>query len=269
MGRRHAATVARDPGARLAVTVDIVHDRAEALAREYGARAASEVPATVDVAIVATPTRTHAEVAAPLLARGVHCLVEKPLAPTVAAARDLAHERCFVGHVERFNPALVEAGPLSPQVVVGRRVAPPTGRGGDVDVVLDLMIHDLDLLLHWGGDEHWQVVDAKGIAGAGQVDTAAVQLRSDGGRTASLVASRVATSRERILQCYEPGRYTRLDLVHGTCHQLPPRAAAPPSAARDALGAQWAAFRSALATPSHAGLRAVQLAEAIREVLDS
>ena len=267
MGRRHAATVARDPDAQLAVAIDIVADRAEAVAREYGARVTREVPTAIDAAIVATPTSTHAEVAGPLLARGIPCLVEKPLAPTVAAARDLASPRCFVGHVERFNPAVVEAGPLSPQVVVGRRVAPATGRAADIDVVLDLMIHDLDLLLHWGGQERWRIADARGVAVTGRLDTATVQLRSSGGRTASLLASRVATHRERVLHCYEPGRYTRLDLVHGTCQQLPPRDEAAIGPRRDALSAQWEAFCHSVATPSEAGLRAVQLAEHIREVV--
>ncbi|MEO0600179.1 MAG: Gfo/Idh/MocA family oxidoreductase [Myxococcota bacterium] len=277
MGRRHAATVDRDPEARLVVVVDIVVDRADALAHRFGAAARPEVPADIDAAIVATPTSTHVDVARPLLARGIPCLVEKPLASTVRAARDLDDERCFVGHIERFNPALVQAGALSPQVVVGRRVAPPTGRSSDVDVVLDLMIHDLDLLLHWGGTERWHVVDAKGVGVPGRVDTASVQLRSSGGRTASLLASRVASRRERVLHCYEPGRTTRLDLVAGTCVQVPgpgersaTRRHLPP---QDALLAQWSAFRAAVsgegtgATSSRAGLRAVQLAEDIREAV--
>ncbi|MEM6928797.1 MAG: Gfo/Idh/MocA family oxidoreductase [Myxococcota bacterium] len=279
MGQRHAATVDRDPEARLAVVVDIVEDRADALAHRFGAAVRTDVPAGIDAAIVATPTSTHVDVARPLLERGIPCLVEKPLASTVRAARDLDVERCFVGHIERFNPALVQAGALSPQVVVGRRVAPPTGRSSDVDVVLDLMIHDLDLLLHWGGAERWHVVDAKGVGVPGRVDTASVQLRSAGGRTASLLASRVASHRERVLHCYEPGRTTRLDLVAGTCVQTPEaptgeRTSAPrhePS--RDALLAQWSAFRAAVAgdgveaTSSRAGLRAVQLAEDIREAV--
>jgi len=268
MGRRHAATVARDPGSRLAVAVDLVEDRAAAVARRYGAVASSTVPSQIDVAIVATPTDCHAQIAAPLLARGVACLVEKPLGPSVEVARGLADRRCFVGHVERFNPALIQAGPLSPRVVVGRRVAPPAGRSADIDVVLDLMIHDLDLLLLWGGDEAWSVVDAHGLA-----DTATVRLRSSGGRTASLLASRVADVRERVLHCYSPGRFTQLDLVAGTCHHVPARRRHELNG-RDALGRQWAAFCRTVdgrggpsAASSEAGLRAVQLAEQIREVL--
>jgi len=271
MGRRHAATVARAGDAEIAAAVDIVADRARGVARAFGGTVARSVPDGVDVAIVATPTHTHAEVAVPLLTRGVPCLVEKPLAPTVASARALTDDRCFVGHVERFNPAIVAAGALSPRVVVGRRVAPPTGRSLDVDVVLDLMIHDLDLLLHWGGDESWAVVDAHGLS-----DTATVQLRSSGGRTASLLASRVATTRERVLHCYSPGRYTRLDLVAGTCHHVGGPRGAVAEGGADALSRQWEAFRRSVqspvgpgprATSSEAGLRAVQLAEDIREAV--
>lgn len=278
MGRRHAATIAADPHAQLAVAVDLRPERAAWVAEQFGARPDRIVPTEVDAVVVATPTACHAEVARPLLDRGVACLVEKPLAPTVAQARELADGRCFVGHIERFNPAIVAATDLAPQVVMGRRVAPPTGRSMDVDVVFDLMIHDLDLVLGWGGDERWQVLDATGL-GRPLVDTATVRLRSSTGRTASLLASRVAEHRERVLHCYERGRYTRLDLARGVVEQWQGRQRTPrriPETAEDALTAQWRAFRSAVsgapnavATSSEAGLRAVQLAENIQEALNA
>ncbi|MEN0068426.1 MAG: Gfo/Idh/MocA family oxidoreductase [Myxococcota bacterium] len=277
MGRRHAATVAGDPHSRVVAAVDIVPERASAVVSEHGGVAAADVPREVDAVIVATPTATHAEVARPLLARGIPCLVEKPLAASSAMAQHLVGPRCFVGHIERFNPALVQAGTIAPRVVVGRRVAPPTGRSSDIDVVLDLMIHDLDLLIEWSGQAAWRVVDATGL-GEGALDTASVQLRSEAGHFASLLASRVADKKERVLHCYEPGRYTRLDLVEGRCHQVYGTLKPPTTSIvhRDALAAQWAAFRAAVrgetrpwATSGEAGARAVQLAEHIQEAVRS
>lgn len=267
MGARHARTVAADPDAELAVVVDLHPERAGALAAAHGGRAERHVPTEVDAVVVATPTTTHADVALPLLARRQWCLVEKPLAHSLAAARALSDPRCRVGHVERFNPALRAAGALRPRVVEGRRIAPPTGRGLDVDVILDLMIHDLDLVLAWSRDAEVAWVDATGVLHGRSVDTAAVRLRTTDGHTASLVASRVAADRQRVLHCWEPDRYTRLDLLSGVAVRGTERLRAPD--ARDALTCQWAAFAAAArgaTAPGAAvedGLRAVALAERV------
>jgi Ni2+-binding GTPase involved in maturation of urease and hydrogenase len=207
-------------------------------------------------------------VALPLLARRQWCLVEKPLAHTLAAARALVDPRCRVGHVERFNRAVRAAGPLRPVVVEGRRIAPPTGRGLDVDVVLDLMIHDLDLVLGWTGVGAVAWVDAAGVVHGRLVDTASVRLRTTSGLTASLVASRVAAERQRVLHCYEPGRCTRLDLLAGVATRG--TELLPVDDPRDALRCQWEGFTAAVrgdgAAPGATGvdgLGAVALAERI------
>lgn len=273
MGRRHAAVIDADPGCTLAVTLDRIPQRAEQVAERFGARTARQVPRQIDAVVVASCTSSHAEVAGPLLARGLWCLVEKPLAHSARAARALASPRCVVGHIERFNPAVRAAGRLEPEAVEARRVAPPTGRSTDVDVILDLMIHDLDLVLGWmapGATIDW--LDAEGSAVRGSaVDTASVRLRSSCGLTASLLASRVARRRQRRVRCFVPGRYTELDLVSGRA--TVEGAEQPLDDPRDALTTQWQAFTDAVrgARPSAAsgeeGLAAVRLAEQIQSVL--
>lgn len=273
MGTRHARVVAADPGAELAVVVDVRPDRAQALADATGARVADVVPAEVDAVVVATPTTSHGDVAGPLLDRGQWCLVEKPLAASRVEAERLRTARCAVGHVERYNPAVRAVGPLRPQVVEARRIAPATGRGTDVDVVLDLMIHDLDLVLSWAApDAEVAWVDAAGVAvGGGAVDTASVRFRTTCGITANLLASRVAEHRQRVVRCYGPGAFVVLDLLGGTA--VRDGVEVERSDPRDALTSQWEAFTRAIAgdaagpATSEAGFRAVDLAERIREVI--
>ncbi|MBX2800957.1 MAG: Gfo/Idh/MocA family oxidoreductase [Myxococcales bacterium] len=266
MGTRHAAVIARDPSCELAVAVDVVPERARRMADTFGGRVADRVPSQVDAVVIATPTTTHADVAEPLLSRGQWCLVEKPLAHSVEAAGALANERCRVGHIERFNPAVRAAGQLRPHMVQGRREAPRTGRSEDVDVVFDLMIHDLDLVLGWmRSDASVSWLDASGVAVRGtQVDTASVRFRSTCGLTASLLASRTAERRRRVVRCYEPGRSTELDLLGGRAFLDGQECRAPDE--RDALTAQWDAFTAAIGgatehgVPAAQGLRAVRLA---------
>lgn len=277
MGLRHARVLAADPGVEL-VTHDLVPERARAAAERFGGRATAAVPGEIDAAVIATPSSTHADVAHPLLARGVWCLVEKPLAHTVDGARALDGPRCAVGHVERFNPAVRAAGPMSPRIVDAKRAGPPSGRGLDVDVVMDLMIHDIDLVLQWaapGADVEW--IDAAGVGpvDGGRIDTASVRMRTTCGMAVSLLASRVAERAERTVQCYEPGptvgRTTVLDLAAGraTRDGVPLPVPAPHT---DALTHQWAAFvgavRGAGALPSPApAIRAVEVAERVVRVV--
>jgi predicted dehydrogenase len=266
MGRHHARVVASHPGCRLVAAVDVLSERAREVAERFGTEAADTVPDGVQAVIVATPTATHLDVAGPLLAQGRWCLVEKPLADNAARAAQLRSPRLAVGHVERFNPAVRAAGPMKPRYVEARRLAPPTGRSQDVDVVLDLMIHDLDLVLQWSsGEVEW--FDAVGVAVNGpRLDTASVRLRTTDGITASLVASRVASAPERVVRVFEPGRYTRLDLMSGKAERKGSIAAADP---RDALTAQLDAFLAAVrgeqpvSVDFSAGCRAVDLAERI------
>ena len=156
MGLHHARAYARVPGARLVAVVDTHTDRAAAAAAEFGCAAltdARELIGRVDAVTVATPAATHAAVARPLLAAGVHCLVEKPLALTAEDCRALAAAATTavlrVGHIERFNPAyraFVATAPRNIGAVSARRLNMP-GRAVALDVVSDLMVHDIDLAL--------------------------------------------------------------------------------------------------------------------------
>jgi predicted dehydrogenase len=275
MGARHARVIAADPGAELAALIDVLPERAERLAATHGARRESAVPREVDAVVVATPTSTHVAVAGPLLERGIWCLVEKPLAEAASSARWLHGPRCAVGHVERFNPAVRAAGEVRPQVVEARRISPPTGRGEDVDVVVDLMIHDLDLVLGWarpGAEVAW--IDAAGVRSPsnGALDVASVRLRTTCGMTATLLASRIAERRQRVLCCYEPGRATVLDLLAGRARRN--GVELEPPDARDGLTAQWESFTASMrgVTPPPgigAGIRALEVAERVAAVVRS
>jgi len=268
MGRHHARTIAACSRSELVAAVDLVPERAASVAELHGCRVSTEVPHDVDAVVVATPTSTHVDVAGPLLDAGMWCLVEKPLAPTAAAAAALPRERLVVGHSERFNPALRSVGALSPSWVEARRCAPPTGRSEDVDVVLDLMIHDLDLVLGWTrGTVDW--LDVAGVRVLGdRVDAVSVRLRTSDGMTASLTASRVARDKERVLRVYEPGRYTEVDLLNGVARRAGRPIPKPDE--RDALTAQWDAFgerlrgKASVSAGRKAGIEALELAERIR-----
>ncbi len=271
MGRHHARKLAAQPGLRLHV-----HDPAQGLHAPAGLRP--------DFAVVATPTASHAAVAGPLLARGVPCLVEKPLAGTVAEAAALAAlPGLAVGHSERFHPAVralraaVTAAGQRPRFFQGRRLAPPPdGALPDVDVVWDLMVHDLDLALAWLGPG-WSEVRGTGVGVlGGAVDIAEARVELDHG-VATFVASRVSPGRVRSLQLIAPGVYWSADLAQDRLHQRRWGQGAPPGPPRpmplpagDALDHEHAAFLAMVRTgrpflvDGAAGLAAVRLAAEVR-----
>jgi predicted dehydrogenase len=178
----------------------------------------------VDAAVIAVPTVAHEEVAVAALERGVHLLVEKPIAPTLAAADRIlaAAERSGalvqIGHIERFNGALraCEAYLDEPLFVESHRLAPFGVRGTDVAVVLDLMIHDLDLVLSLMR----RPVIALAAAGVpvltASPDIANARLEFEGGGVANLTASRVSMERLRKLRIFQRSGYLSLDLAAGT-----------------------------------------------------
>ncbi|HYC78113.1 MAG TPA: Gfo/Idh/MocA family oxidoreductase [Planctomycetota bacterium] len=222
LGRIHARILSELPGVRLAAVVDADPERARAVAKERRCPAlidASQLPADVRAAVVATPTRTHHAVAGPLLDRGVACLVEKPITATVAEARDLVDRAArsgatlMAGHVERFNPAviaLMERG-LRPRFFEAHRVSPFSFRSVDVGVVLDMMIHDLDIVLHLARSP-LRRVDAVGVAVTGEhEDLANARLEFENGAVANLTASRLALKTERKLRMFAPGCYATID----------------------------------------------------------
>ena len=222
MGRHHVRTYAQMPDVRLVAVIDANVERAKELAGPVGARYADRlVPELGDVvaASVAVPTQNHLEVSRPLMERGIHVLIEKPLAPTAADGEQivtLARQHrviVAVGHTERFNPAVraVERLGLRPKFIETHRISPFTFRSADVGVVFDLMIHDLDILLHLVHDEVVRV-EAVGVNVLGpHEDIASARVVCRGGAVANLTASRLALKTERKLRVFAEKAYVSLD----------------------------------------------------------
>lgn len=222
MGSHHAKIFSKLEGCELAAVHDLVPEAAEALARRYGARAAAtleEFADMVEVAAVCTPTSTHHSIGLALLARGKHLLIEKPLADTPQRARELSAAAsaagCVlqVGHVERFNPVLaaLEERLNNPRFLEVTRLSPYPGRSTDIGVVLDLMIHDLEVILHLVRSP-LREFDAVGIAVLGQgEDIANARLKFENGCVANVTASRVSQDRVRKIRVFQQDAYLSLD----------------------------------------------------------
>jgi predicted dehydrogenase len=224
LGRHHARLYASLPGARLVGVCDKDPERARVIASEYGCEVwtdPAELVGRVAAASVAVPTVFHREVATALIEGGVDVLVEKPLArdlddadAILEAAR--SHERLLmVGHTERFNPAVVALGRAvdAPRFFEIHRLAAFNVRSTDIDVVLDLMIHDLDLLLHLDGTEPVGV-DAIGVAAlTDKIDIANARIRFASGCVANLTASRISAEPVRRVRVFQSRTYLSCDTV--------------------------------------------------------
>ncbi len=237
----------------------------------------------LDFAIVATPTTTHTQVAEPLLQSGVPCLIEKPLAATLDEARQLAQfGHLCVGHIERFNPVLATIGRFDAEYIEVERLSPFSHRGTDVDVIDDLMIHDLDLLTRF---MKGTVTDirAKGVGVLTQkpdIVHVRIEVERENGRigVANISASRVSSRPCRTWRLVKPNRYWSLDLKHHTAkrvrwenQQMYTEQIDVPDA--DALTEQHNAFFDAIRNKNRfactgiEALQALQLAERIRQCL--
>jgi len=222
LGTFHARILRAHPRAELACVVDTDPARAAALAHELGCGAltrTSDLPADLEAATIAVPTSRHAEVAVPLLERGLACLVEKPLASTLAEAdRILDAARrggsvLAVGHVERFQPGLrkVREMAIAPRFIECHRLAPFSFRSQDVGVVHDLMIHDLDLVLELMRAPLASFDAAGGAILTEREDVASVRLIFEGGGRANVTASRASLSPMRRFRLFSPEGYVSLD----------------------------------------------------------
>jgi predicted dehydrogenase len=221
-GKRHMRAIALSARADLTAVVDIDATRAADAAAPYSCEVlpdVGELTGRVDAAVVAVPTVAHVEVAGALLEAGIDVLVEKPIAPDLASAERLVEKAEMlgrvlqVGHLERFNPAVtalcqVVRLPLFFEV---HRLSPFTPRSLDVDVVLDLMIHDIDVVLSLVGRMPEEIRAAGISILSRKVDLANVRLAFPGGCVANLTASRVSTERVRKLRLFQPHHYLSLD----------------------------------------------------------
>lgn len=222
LGRHHARILAGLPEVHLVAVADLDESRAQQVAQETGARAETEATRllrTVDAVTVAVPTQAHEEVALPFLQAGVPVLVEKPIAASLVqadtmldAARD-SDTILAVGHSERHNPAIMAALPLvtDPRFVEVHRLATFSPRSLDVDVVFDVMIHDLDVVLAMVDAEPVSI-EAVGVPVlSDRSDIANARIRFENGCIANLTASRISRDRVRKLRFFQQDAYISVD----------------------------------------------------------
>jgi predicted dehydrogenase len=289
LGQHHARVYADLPGAALAGVFDIDRRRAVDVAGRYGGRVFEhlrDLLPEVDAVSVAVPTVDHHRVARALLEAGKDVLVEKPMTSTIAEAEDLirlaAERRAVlqVGHIERFNPTVdvLRATVSKPRFIEVHRLGSFSPRSLDIDVVLDLMIHDLDIVLFLDGSEAVQV-DAVGVPVlTPRVDIANVRLRFQSGLIANLTASRVSAEKVRKFRVFSPRTYISVDFARreAQVYRLGDGAAGPEIHAEhmsapdeEPLRRQLAAFvecarsRSEPVVSGADGLRALRLAHTI------
>ncbi|MGA2410150.1 MAG: Gfo/Idh/MocA family oxidoreductase [Candidatus Binataceae bacterium] len=222
LGALHAQKYFALEGVKLLYIADIDRARAESVAAATGAIALSdyrEFRGKADLVTVASPGVTHHPIAADLMGWGADVLLEKPMAATLEQARDLgaiaaATGRILqIGHLERFNPVIERLGAIlrSPRFIECHRLAPFTERGTDVDVVLDLMVHDLDVILSLIPAEA-AAVEAVGVAVlTDRIDIANARIRFANGLIANLNSSRVSARRERKIRFFQPDAYLSVD----------------------------------------------------------
>ncbi len=296
LGQHHARIYTEIPGVELVGVVDADAARAEEIAGRHGVKVfpdAASLAREIDLATVATPTVYHEEAAAPLLEAGVAALVEKPIAPDIETGRrliELARKTgvpLMIGHTERFNPVvarLIEQcqRPLFLEI---HRIAPFVPRSLDVDVILDLMIHDLDLCRVILGRDAVKSFDASGTTAlTDRIDIASVRIRFEGGAAANLTASRISQERIRRVRVFERGAYHACDAMSGEvvsyrvleedgAKRIDEQKLAPPPG--EPLGRELSAFAEAVRSggevpvPGEDGLAALELALEIRASVEA
>jgi predicted dehydrogenase len=223
LGKHHARIYAELPDAELVAVVDANQAIAEEIAGQYGCRAVTDyrlILDDVDAVSIVTPTTYHHAIARDCIAAGKDILIEKPITTTIEEADDLIQKADHagvlvqVGHLERFNPIVAELMPLlnGPVFLEATRVGPFLGRGTDVDITLDLMIHDIDVILSLMPDSSVIDVKATGTRLMTQtIDFAKAWLEFDNGASALLTASRVSTDRARTLIVHQKDSHIVMD----------------------------------------------------------
>jgi len=224
LGQHHARILSGMEGASLAAVADIDADRATRVAAATGATALTDwrgMIGTVDAVTIAVPTLAHADVALECIDAGLSVLVEKPIAATLAEADRIVEAAARkgvslgVGHTERFNPAAAAALPLvsGPRFIEIHRLSTFPERSLDIDVVFDLMIHDLDLLLHAVGTDVSDVEVVGVNVLTSKADIANVRIRFHSGCIANLTASRISREKVRKARFFQRDAYVAIDFA--------------------------------------------------------
>ncbi len=232
LGSRHARVLGEMPGVRLSVVCDVDRERASACAPP-GARVLVEYRELdgVDAVVVAAPTSVHKEITQHFIEAGVAVLLEKPMTRTLEEAEELerlVRERgafLQVGHIERFNPAVVAAleHVKNPRFIEARRVAPFSFRSTDIGVVHDLMIHDIDLVLYLVRSPVRRVEAMGAAVLGGKEDIANARIVFEDGCVLDATASRIAAKAERALRIFQEDSYITLDALGMRARLLRPR----------------------------------------------
>ena len=222
LGKHHARILSSLPGVELIAVADTNRERALEIAAAHGTRAVSdyrELLGVVDAVTIAVPTAIHRDVALPFLKAGVAVLVEKPMARSLAEADEMIEAAAdagvvlAVGQTERFNPALAAARPLvtDPRFIEVHRLGTFPERSLDIDVVFDLMIHDLDVVLSLVNSD-MESVEAVGVpVVTNRVDICNARLRFANGCIVNLTASRISRDRVRKIRFFQPATYVSID----------------------------------------------------------
>ncbi|MGD9637443.1 MAG: Gfo/Idh/MocA family oxidoreductase [Alphaproteobacteria bacterium] len=228
MGRNHIATCKGISDIDVVGVYDVINDSAQKAAKDFGCEYFSDkddLASKIDCAIVATTSVYHAEAALPLLEKGISCLIEKPLAATEKECEKLIETAAknnatlMVGHIEHFNPAITKLFEIvgkgvSPLSIETRRMSAASGRITDVDVAMDLMIHDMEIILALAGSKV-RTVEASSVKKgktAGK-DHITAMIEFENGVTANAVASRITTNRIRTLALTAEECYFDLDFI--------------------------------------------------------
>ncbi len=288
LGRFHAQKYAAMDDVDLAGVVDTDVARAREIAREVGARpftACGDLPDDIEAVSIAVPTTAHAEVAIPFLERGVAVLLEKPISARLDEARSIIDAavrggaKLQIGHLERFNPALLKLSDSikNPMFIEAHRISPFKVRGTDVDVVLDIMIHDIDIILSLVASPI-QSVEAVGVPVlTDAVDIANARVRFESGCIANITASRVSADTMRKIRMFQSNAYISIDFAKAAVdvytleenRQISHNHLAMSES--DALASEIRSFVDAVRGLAEvrvdgiAGLRAIEVAHAIKD----
>lgn len=298
LGKFHAEKYAALPDSDLVAIVDSDRETADTLAAKYNTEALTDYRdlfGRVDAVSIATPTSTHYTIARDCLGNGIHVLVEKPVTVTVAEADELIelaaanNLKLQVGHLERFNAAVLALGDAlqQPKFIESHRLAPFKLRATDVNVILDLMIHDIDIILNLIKANVTDIEASGAKVMSDSIDIANVRMSFDNGCVANVTASRVSLKAERKMRIFQDERYISIDFQNRILSQhtkvdTEDEAGIPKIASHeqsfdndDALKTEIAAFLNAIETDTSPvvtgkdGRRALQTAIRITELLQS
>jgi predicted dehydrogenase len=226
LGSLHAKMYSQIPSVKFIGVYDTDMQRAEKLAAEFGIKAfpsLDDMLSQVEAVSVATTTQSHYDVAMQVIRHGVHLLIEKPMTATIEQAKSVMEQaeekglKLQVGHIERFNPAILalESYNISPLFIESHRLAQFNPRGSDVAVVLDLMIHDIDLILSLVKSKVTRI-DANGIAVISNTpDIANARLQFENGCVANVTASRISQNKMRKMRLFQRDAYISIDFAQG------------------------------------------------------